>query len=265
MGFPFDHIAPTYNSVFTKTVIGQLQRKIVWRYLENIMPQLRGYEMLELNSGTNEDAELFGEYGSNMLATDVGTEMFKLTARKSEQYSMQHNISSHYIDVDAFDETVFDKKFDLVFSNFGGLNCINPESMQKLLKKLPSVLNPGGRFIGVVMPKFCAWETVFFLVRFRFKKAFRRFSSEKVLTNTHETDPGKWFYHPSQIKSWSVDKFRLMALRPVGFMLPPSHLEPIFGFRKRLLKILNRFEKKVKASSYLSGMADHFIIDLKLR
>src|SRR5688572_27954969 len=196
MAVPFDHIASAYDSVFTRSTIGQLQRKCVWSYIEQIIPQLRGFEMLELNCGTGEDAVLFGERGFNIVATDISEEMLKVTQKKAEQYSMQNRISSHYLDLESFNETLFDKKFDLIFSNFGGLNCINPESLKKLLEKLPCVLNPGGRFVGVIMPKFCAWETVFFLLRLQFKKAFRRFTSGEVITDMQGVTFKTWYYRP---------------------------------------------------------------------
>src|SRR6185503_1515232 len=147
----------------------------------------------------------------------------KVAQKKAEQFSMQHRISSHYLDLDSFNETLFDKKFDLVFSNFGGLNCINPESFKKLLDSLPAILNPGGRFVGVVMPKFCAWETVFFLLRFQFRKAFRRLTSKEVISDIQGVSSKTWYYQPRQIRQWSKEKFRLISLRPVGITLPPSY------------------------------------------
>lgn len=265
MAAPFDHIASAYDSIFTKSAIGQLQRKRVWSYIEDIMPDLKGFEMLELNCGTGEDAVLFGERGFNIVATDISAEMLKVTQKKAEQYSMQHRISSQYLDLESFNETLFDKKFDLVFSNFGGLNCINPESLKKLLENLPSILKPGGRFVGVIMPKFCAWETVFFLLRLQFKKAFRRFTSKEVISDLHGVNMKTWYYHPKQIKSWSKEKFRLVSIRPVGVALPPSYLERFFSLKKRWLLYLNSFEKKLSRTSILSGMSDHFVIDLQLK
>lgn len=118
MAVPFDHIASTYNTLLMQTVIGQLQRKRVWRYLEEVTRELNGLEILELTCGTGEDAELFGDRGFNIVATDLSEEMLKVTQQKVQQYSLQHKISSYYIDLDTFDETVFNKKFDLIFSNF---------------------------------------------------------------------------------------------------------------------------------------------------
>lgn len=264
MGMPFDHIASTYDSLFSRSAIGLFQRKMVWKYIENVLPELKGFEMLELNCGTGEDSVLFGEGGLNIVATDISEEMLKLTEKKAEQYSMQHKISSHFLDLDTFNETLFDKKFDLIFSNFGGINCMNPESLKTLLAKLPTILNPGGRFVGVVMPKFCAWETIFFLLRFQFKKAFRRFASKQAFSDLHGPNAKTWYYRPSQITAWSSANFRLVSLQPIGLALPPAYLERFFTVRKRWLIRLNQIEKKFSKSSVLSGMADNYIIDLQL-
>lgn len=220
--------------------------------------------MLELNRGSGDDALLFGEYGFNIMATDIGSEMLKITTLKSRQFSMQHGISSHYLDLESFDETIFDKKFDLVFSNFGGLNCINPQSFERLMTKLPAIMNPGGRFIGIIMPKFCAYETLFFLLKFQFRKAFRRLTSNEVVSTMHGENLKTWFYNPSQVRKWAVKKFNLISLKPVGFAMPSSYLESFFTFRSELLMRMNAIDTKIKAS-FFSGMSDHFIIDLKLR
>jgi ubiquinone/menaquinone biosynthesis C-methylase UbiE len=264
MAAPFDHIEPIYNSAFSRSTIGQLQSKSVWDYLETVMPDLKGFEMLELNCGQQEEAALFGDKGHNIIATDIGIELLKLTNRRKEQFSMHNRISSQYLDLDNFDETVFDKKFDLVFSNFGGLNCMNPQTLKTLLNKLPKILKPGGRFIGIVMPKFCMWETVFFLLRFQFKKAFRRFTSRDEISQVRNSEFRTWYYHPSEIKKWSRERFKVVAVSPVGLALPAAYLETFVTFQKRMLLRLNRVEKKLARISSFSGVADHFIVDLKL-
>ncbi|HYG00787.1 MAG TPA: methyltransferase domain-containing protein [Chryseosolibacter sp.] len=264
MAVPFDHIATSYDSIFTRSMIGQLQRKRVWRYIEEIIPNLEGFEMLELNCGTGEDALMFSERGFNILATDISIEMLKVTSEKAERYSMQHRISSHYLDLESFDETLFDKKFDLIFSNFGGLNCINPDSLRSLLQKLPKILNPGGRFVAVVMPRFCIWESFYFLSKFDMTNALRRRNRNGIQTNLHGTMLNTWYYSPSQVTRWTNAAFTKMNSQPIGIALPPSYLEPFFKTRKRWLLKLNALEKKWKMS-FLSGCADHYLIDLRLR
>lgn len=265
MAAPFDHIASTYDSVFTRSAIGQLQRKHVWKYIEKIIPELDGLEMLELNCGTGEDALMFSDKGFNIIATDVSMEMLRVTEQKAEKHSMQHRISSQYLDLESFSDIAFDKKFDLIFSNFGGLNCISPAQLQILLSKIPLLLNPGGRFVAVIMPRFCIWESLYFMLKFRFGKAFRRWTSNEVMANLHGSMVRTWYYHPHQIKNWAKEKFKVVRTKPVGLALPPSYLDSFFLRKKRLLINLNRIEKKINGNSLYSGLADHFIIDLRLK
>lgn len=265
MAAPFDHIATSMDTVFARSVIGQLQRKRVWRYLEEITPQLNGMDILELNCGSGEDAALFGHKGFNILATDVSEEMLKVTVQKENRFSMQGKVSSQYLEPDSFDETVFDKKFDLIFSNFGGLNSIDQPSLQVLLSKIPSILAPGGRFIGVAMPRFCLWETSYMLLKFRFKKAFQRLTHKAVVQDGKGTPITTWLYNPSQIEKWSGTKFNLIRTIPIGFALPPAHLEKNFIKRKRLLLQLHQWSKRVESISFLAGMADFYLIDLQLK
>ncbi len=264
MAVPFDHIA-TYDSLFTRSIIGQLQRKQVWRYLQKITPQLKGLEILELNCGSNEDAMLFSEKGVNLVATDISEEMLKVTVQRANQFSMQNRISSQYLDPESFDETVFDKKFDLIFSNFGGLNCIHPDSLKRLLNKIPSILAPGGRFVGVLMPKFCLWESSYLLMKFRFSQVLRRATSKEVILDLPGATLKSWYYNPSQIRKWSGEGLKLIRTLPVGFSTPPAYLEPYFLDRKAFLFRLSRWGRKFDQVSFLSRMSDHYLIDLQLK
>jgi ubiquinone/menaquinone biosynthesis C-methylase UbiE len=216
MAVPFDHIATSYDLDFTNSVIGQLQRKRVWRFLEDILPEMDGLEILELNCGTGEDAILFGDRGFNIIATDISEEMLKVTQQKVQQFSLQHKISSHYLDLEAFDETIFNKKFDLIFSNFGGLNCINPEALQKLINKIPSILTPGGRFVAVIMPRYCLWEAFYFLSKFQFKKAFRRWTKNEVPANLNGVSQKTWYYLISEIEQMFPEVERLVGSADFG-------------------------------------------------
>lgn len=264
MGVPFDHIA-SFDSLFTRSVIGQLQRKQVWRYLQRMTPQLNGLEILELNCGSNEDAMLFSERGVNLVATDVSEEMLKVTTVRANQYSMQHRISSQYLDPECFDETVFDKKFDLIFANFGGINCLHPEAVKRLIHNLPSILAPGGRFVAVVTPRFCLWESMYHLFRFRFGQAFQRNTSRKATVELGNTSFTTWYYNPSQLIKWSERRFRMIKKIPIGLTMPPVALESRFVDRKPLVFRLFRWGKRFDASGMFAGVADNFLIDMQLK
>ncbi len=64
--------------------------------------------------------------------------------------------------------------FDLVFSNFGGLNCLSLQQLSALAPHIDTALKPGGYFVAVVMGRFCWWETLYFLLKGKWASAFRR-------------------------------------------------------------------------------------------
>ena len=263
MAAPFDHITLVQDSVFSRSAIGQLQRKHVWGYIEKIIPELDGLEMLELNAGKGEDALMFSDRGFNLVATDVSAETYKLTEEKAERYSMRSKITQQYLDLDTMDEVLFDRKFDLIFSNFGGLNCINPEGLSKMFAKIPSLLKPGGRFVAIVMHRFCLWESLYYGVKCRFRKAFRRWTSREVLSDDYGTTLRTWYYIPSQVKKLAKPHFKIVNIKPVGLALPPVCLDSFFFRKKKLLIGLYKLEKKLNGSGLGAGMADHFLIDLE--
>src|SRR5690606_5463910 len=151
MAAPFDHIASPYHSLFTPSAIGQLQRKFAWKYIESVIPDLPGFEMLELNRSETEDISAFEDGEFRMVATDISEEMLKATQKKSEPMLMKQRVSAHAFHGDRFEENPLGKKFDLIFSNFGNLNYLSPEAVKNLFQRIPEMLNPGGRFVGVVM------------------------------------------------------------------------------------------------------------------
>lgn len=266
MAVPFDHIASVYESVLSRSAMGQLQRKEVWKYLENVIPHLEGLEMLELNWGSNEDAMMFSDKGYNIIATDVSIEMAKVTQEKAHPYSSVHNrISSQYLDLDCVNEILLDKKYDLIFSNFGGLNCISPESLKKFFAKLPTLLNPNGRFIGVIMTRFCLTESFYHLLKFQFRKAFRRWSSKEVSVTIQDNTLKTWYYRPSTLQKWSASYFNIVNVIPVGVVIPPMHLSSFFLRKKGMLLRLTNLENMLSKNSFCAEVSDHFILDLQVR
>jgi len=263
MAAPFDHI-DSCNSVLAPTTIGQLQRKIAWNYLARIIPTLDGLEMLELNRGNGDEAALFGPKDFNLLATDISEETLRLTQTTHPGYSLSSRVSTHYLDLDNFDE-VFDKKFDLIFANFGGLNHVPPETIKKLLNWAPGVLTPRGRLVALVMPRFCLWESLSRLATLRVAKAFQRWTDNDSLTDVQGIPTKTWYYHPAQLRLWAQQNFNVITTLPVGIALPPRYLESFFATKKRLLMLFNALEQRLTNASILAPFADNYIIDLQVK
>src|SRR5882724_3454272 len=77
---PFDALAADYDAAFTRSAVGTLQRRAVWRHLDAAFAP--GDRVLELGCGTGEDAVHLGRRGVKVLATDASQEMVEAARRK---------------------------------------------------------------------------------------------------------------------------------------------------------------------------------------
>ncbi|UII34358.1 methyltransferase domain-containing protein [Fulvivirga ulvae] len=259
----FDHIAATYDDDFTHGSIGALQRQKVWDYLEKALPD-RPLSILELNCGTGEDAVHLAGQGHSVLATDLSEEMISVARAKAQKMGLTQQTTFIQCNISSIAQADFNSKFDLIFSNFGGLNCVDAMSLQNLSKVAARLLKPNGRFIGVIMPAFCVWESIYFLSKLQVKKAFRRTKRGPLMAPINKEQVETWYYTPTRIETMFRREFKLVGLRPVGFFLPPSYLGNFFRNKRRLLNKLDSMEDRVNAFSHLSNYSDHYLIDLEL-
>lgn len=250
----FNNAAKSYDVDFTHTEVGKMQRALVYDYLEKI--NLESFNnVLELNCGTGEDAIWLSQFCNNILATDYSAEMIKLAQKKNQASKVEYQT----LDINNLD-TFQNEKFDFVFSNFGGLNCLSPNQQKKFAENLRKLLKPNGVFIGVYMSRFSWIETLYFLLKFNLNKAFRRFNRTSIKVLVEGSEIETWYYSPSQLESIFKQKLKFISKKPIGFIVPPSYINPLFV----KLKFWNR--KALSADrgffnkSLFSNGADHFLI-----
>lgn len=254
----FDQYAVAYDEEFTCSSVGKLQRERVWKFIaRNISPKTHP-EVLELNCGTGVDAVWFVKNGFKITATDISNEMVQVAKQKLDKSAavFQSGISEIASKLHA-------QKFDLIFSDFGGLNCLDAKSLKEMSAVFSNLLNPGGRLVFVVMSRNCKWEQWYFKRKNDLKNAFRRRSPDGVEAVIYGKQFSTWYYSPAEIASFFEDRFITKKHQPIGIALPPSYLDNYFRKRPLLLNGLNVLEKVLSSFSSLSDRADHFIIDLR--
>ena len=258
MASDFDNAAIHYDTVFSFSEIGKAQRQRVYHFLDKFVLQgKKALHILELNCGTGEDAFYLTQLGHQLTATDISTGMIE---RATAKYG--HHITFKTQDINTLKATTFEQKFDLVFSNFGGLNCLSPDQLQTFLKLAPALLKPSGIISLVLMPKKCIWERVYFLAKAQFKNAFRRNTKQGIPVQVEGTAVTTWYYNPQQINHFSKHYFKPLGIAPIGIAIPPSYLEPFFKTKKVVFKLLKKVETYL-TSSFWAAYADHYIIVLQ--
>jgi SAM-dependent methyltransferase len=256
----FDIAATAYDSAFTNTPVGKLQRERVYSFLGPYLNIPEELNILELNCGTGEDALFMEQLGHTILATDLSAEM--LAQAKSKIHG-RTNISFQQLDINDLDSQTFSGPLDLVFSNFGGLNCISPAQFRYFLKSAEDKLAAGRYIIAVIMSKKCLWERLYFLLKGQPKEAYRRTDKEPAEGLVEGKVVKTWYYAPRDIENYAKDLFSTKLVKPIGFLIPPSYLNSFFKNKKGLLVGLAWLDRKLFSGSFFSTYADHFIIVLQ--
>ncbi len=260
---PFDKIAPFYDELFSDTEIGTYLKQIVQNYLDENLPKSE-LNILEVNCGTGVDAIYLAQKGHNVIATDQSAEMIKNAQLKLKDIRSA-NVIFQQMDIKDIKNNFTEEKFDLVFSNFGGLNCIDKNELKKFGNDIKGMLNPGGRVIASIMPPLSIWDFLYFLFIVDPLKGIKRLFSKSITAYIYELEITVHYFSPGSFAKLLGSDFIVNKIIPVGFFLPPTYLNNYFKKHSSVLKRLNKLEKKFVNSSYLSNLSNHYLIDLQLK
>ena len=254
----FDKAAQNYDTTFTNSVIGKLQRDLVYHQFSKVINKHNPKTILEINCGTGEDAIWLAEQKIEVIATDISSTMIEIAKSKS----ILENLTFIQTDINQIDSDFSTKKFDLIFSNFGGLNCLSLSEMTAFFKNVAQHLSAKGHLVLVIMPKSTLWEQFYFLLKLDFKNAFRR-KKEYAIANVDGEKVTTYYYNPKDIVNLANTNFVVKQINPIGFFVPPSYLEPFFKNKPKMISDLSELEQKIKNRSWLSKYADHYLIVLE--
>jgi ubiquinone/menaquinone biosynthesis C-methylase UbiE len=257
---PFDNSSVNYDSVFTHSVTGMEQRKIVWRYLSKY--DWSGRDVLEINCGTGEDAFFLARLGCKVLATDASQGMISQCILKSKASPVQPSPEFRKASFTELEALVGNNRFDLVLSDFSGLNCIDHEELKRTSLFLNNFLKPGGRMIIVVFGKHCIWEKLYMLYKGRLKDLNRRSNSVGVLATVSGYELSTFYYSPKDLRQ-IFQSLKFVASKPVGLCITPTYLDSFFINKSFLFKVLKAMENIFGRISFLSDFADHYLIEFK--
>lgn len=257
----FDAAAQQYDDIFTNSEIGKLQRARVWNYLDSVLPKA-SINILELNCGTGEDAIWLANKGHTVLATDISKEMINVTRSKVAKLNLADKISVKQLDINKIETLPVNTKFNLVFSNFGGLNCLTKNELISLSKKIKNLLNSDGKFIAVVMPDFCMIESLYFFAKLNFKNLFRRKKTQQVEINDSVIDT--YYYNSNDFYKFFRNDFTVNNKIGIGLFIPPSYLNNLFKDKSITLNILNKLENIFGSNAFAASFSDHYLIELNL-
>lgn len=219
--------------------------------------------ILELNSGTGEDALFFASQGHTVHATDISTGMQQVLQQKVKDAGLSKQVSNELCSFTNLINLNQKGPYDAIFSNFGGLNCTG--DLDKVLASLSPLLKPGGTITMVIIPGFCLWELLL-VFKGKFRTATRRFFSRNGRTAHIEGQYFKCFYYsPQYVISNTKADFVHLSTEGLCTILPPSYIEGFAEKHPKKYSWLKRWEDNLKATWPWKHIGDYFIITLQKR
>lgn len=227
----------------------------VWQYLRP------GDHMLELNAGTGIDAFYFSSKGCCIHATDLSDGMIRQLREKISADPDNKRITCQQLSYDQI-HRLNGQRYDYVFSNFGGLNCI--DDLSKVTQHLPGILKPRAYVTWVIMPPVCLWE-ISNALRGRFRMAFRRFHRDGVMAHL-EGEYFKTYYHAlDDIRKAFGDRFRLVQSEGLGALSPQPHREDFPVKHPNTYAMLRRLDKATRRHFPFNRWADHIVVTFQFK
>ena len=248
----FSSIYEEYEHLSKSNFIDISRRNLIRKEVELFLKPTD--EILEINSGSGIDAVYFAQKGYPVLATDIATgsetyisekiEFLKLDRLKFKKCSFTEL------------KTIENQTFDCIFSNYGGLNCI--DKLELVFSQFEHLLNPNGYVTLVIMPPYYPIEMLTILKGN--KKAFRRWHKKGTTANVENQSVETYYHTPNQVKKAFSTKFRHVKTTNIGTFYPSSHYDSFAKYQNLISKLMQFDEWINKSPMMIKGIGDYYII-----
>jgi ubiquinone/menaquinone biosynthesis C-methylase UbiE len=254
----FDRMAEHYDDLFTNSVVGRLQREVVWEALAKAF--VSGHSVLELNCGTGEDALFLAKRGAGVVACDASSRMIAIAKEKAARDLAGARIRFEVLSNERLHCLQFACQFDGVLSNFSGLNCVG--DLPQVATQLGRLVKPGGRALLCLSTRVCLWEILWYLCHGNFRKAFRRIPGRTV---AHLQGIAVSVLYPSKrsVCKAFTPWFVLRSTQAVGLFIPPSYMEEWSARHKRIIATLQRLDGLFRSFEVFAFLGDHVLYEFE--
>jgi ubiquinone/menaquinone biosynthesis C-methylase UbiE len=219
-----------------------------------------GSSLLELNCGTGTDAIALAHHGMTIRATDDSPAMVAVARAKTLEAGLEGRISVERLSFHELSH-LCGNRFHGAYSNFGGLNCLH--DLSSLARDLSELLESGSHFSVCFMTRFCLWETVSFLLRFRWHRAFRRLRRNGVDARIHGAGIRVFYHSVASIVSTFRPWFETVEVGGLNIFTPPPVTSLRLKVLRQVLPFLESLDALVSRWPMFRSVGDHCYIVMR--
>lgn len=236
--------------------LARLRGKVYRTVLDQLQP---ASHILELNAGTGTDATFFARQGFHVHVTDIAPGMIAQIERKIKTYNLQERLTVQPCSFTDLAQ-IGGEPFDCIFSNFGGLNCL--EDLQIVTQALPRLLRPGGIVVWIIMPPICLWELANVFAG-DWRSATRRLARHGVRANVDGVQFTTYYFTPRQVIRAFGRAFKFERLQGLSVFTPPADRKNFARRFSALYKILVWLDDRLADVPPGRGWGDFFILTMR--
>jgi ubiquinone/menaquinone biosynthesis C-methylase UbiE len=239
MAAAFDSVASSYQTLWSGTPTGEMQREAVWRFIEPLFST--GSRILDIGCGTGDDALAFQARQVHVTGIDASPEMVRIARERGIDASVRR----------AEDLSDLRGSFDGILSNFGALNCV--QDLESLREPLARLMRPDGWLAICLMGRVCVWESIWYLLRGDLARATRRWKGE-----ASSSLASRVFYPTvANVRHALAPDFTLYSWHGIGLAVPPSY---VTGFSAAAIRRLANLDRRLAPLPFLRACSDHRLL-----
>lgn len=236
--------------------LSRMRHKVYTHFFQYLKP---GANILELNAGTGTDAVYLAQQGHHVHAIDIAPGMLERLLERANRLDIERRITAQlcsYTDLDR----VTNGPFDAVFSNLGGLNCI--DNLQLVTRNLSKIMRPGGVVTWVLMPPICLWELgMLFTGQTTF--ALRRLSRNGTKAHLEGYYFTIHYFTPKQVRGAFSSDYSLLSIEGLSVITPTAESKNFAIRYPQFYRILAWLDDRLSRIPPWWGWGDFFIISLR--
>lgn len=255
----FDGVAEHYHrSNVENPLLCAMRERAIAAVTVHLTP---GARLLNLGCGPGTDDEVLARAGYQVTAIDSSAAMVNEARLRIAHAGLADRVATHCLATHEIDRLP-EREFDVVFSNFGPLNCV-PDLIEAA-RLIADRLRPGGVLVASVIGRVCPWEVALYAARGDGARATVRFSRGIVPVPLEGRTVWMRYYDPAAFERvFAAAGFKRESLRALGLFVPPPYLYRFAGRHPRLIGALQRLDDATGAWPFVRAWGDHFLISLR--